>query len=124
MNIFVMFGIGLGVLVAALPAVAQTYPSKAVRMILPFPPGGPTDLLGRAIAQKMSDQMGQQVVADNRPGAGGNLGLDLTAKSPADGYTIVLTSPLIALGPLLRRSRDGAHTPPTPARFGLAEMPG
>ena len=84
-------------------AVAQPYPSKPIRMIFPFPPGGPTDLLGRAIAQKMSDQMGQQVVADNRPGAGGNLGLDLTAKSPADGYTIVLTSPLIALGPLLYR---------------------
>jgi tripartite-type tricarboxylate transporter receptor subunit TctC len=82
-------------------AQAQTYPSKPIRMIFPFPPGGPTDLLGRAIAQKLSDQMGQQVVADNRPGAGGNLGLDLTAKSPADGYTIVLSSPLIALAPLL-----------------------
>ncbi len=80
---------------------AQAYPAKPIRMILPFPPGGPTDLLGRAIAQKMSDQMGQQVVADNRPGAGGNLGLDLAAKSPADGYTIVLSSPLIALAPLL-----------------------
>ncbi len=82
-------------------AQAQTYPVKSIRMIFPFPPGGPTDLLGRAIAQKMSDQIGQQVVADNRPGAGGNLGLELAAKSPADGYTIVLTSPLIALGPLL-----------------------
>ena len=80
---------------------AQPYPSKPIRMIFPFPPGGPTDLLGRAVAQKMSDQIGQQVVADNRPGAGGNLGLDLTAKSPADGYTIVLSSPLIALAPLL-----------------------
>jgi len=56
-------------------AQAQTFPAKSIRMIFPFPPGGPTDLLGRAIAQKMSDQMGQQVVADNRPGAGGNLGL-------------------------------------------------
>ena len=80
---------------------AQAYPAKPIRLIFPFPPGGPTDLLGRAIAQKLSDQMGQQVVADNRPGAGGNLGLDLTAKSPADGYTIVLSSPLIALAPLL-----------------------
>jgi hypothetical protein len=82
-------------------AQAQAYPVKSIRMIFPFPPGGPTDLLGRAIAQKLSDNMGQQVVADNRPGAGGNLGLDLTAKSPADGYTIVLSSPLIALAPLL-----------------------
>jgi tripartite-type tricarboxylate transporter receptor subunit TctC len=70
-------------------------------MILPFPPGGPTDLLGRAIAQKLADQLGQPVVADNRPGAGGNLGLEVAAKSPPDGYTIVLSSPLIALGPLL-----------------------
>ncbi len=82
-------------------AQAQAYPAKPIRMIFPFPPGGPTDLLGRAIAQKLSDNMGQQVVADNRPGAGGNLGLDLTAKAPADGYTIVLSSPLIALAPLL-----------------------
>jgi tripartite-type tricarboxylate transporter receptor subunit TctC len=83
---------------AALP---QAYPAKPVRLILPFPPGGPTDLLGRAVAQKLSDQIGQPVVADNRPGAGGNLGLEVTAKSPPDGYTIVLSSPLIALGPLL-----------------------
>jgi tripartite-type tricarboxylate transporter receptor subunit TctC len=83
------------------PALAQPYPSKPIRLIFPFPPGGPTDLLGRAIAQKLSEQMGQPVVADNKPGAGGNLGLDLTAKSPADGYTLVLSSPLIALAPLL-----------------------
>ncbi len=82
-------------------AQAQAYPAKSIRMIFPFPPGGPTDLLGRAIAQKLSDNIGQQVIADNRPGAGGNLGLDLTAKAPADGYTIVLSSPLIALAPLL-----------------------
>jgi tripartite-type tricarboxylate transporter receptor subunit TctC len=82
-------------------ALAQAYPAKAVRLVLPFPPGGPTDLLGRAVAQKLSDQIGQPVVADNRPGAGGNLGLEVTAKSPPDGYTLVLSSPLIALGPLL-----------------------
>ena len=82
-------------------APAQSFPAKTIRMILPFPPGGPTDLLGRAIAQKLSDQIGHPVIADNRPGAGGNLGLELAAKSPPDGYTIVLSSPLIALGPLL-----------------------
>ena len=79
----------------------QAYPVKPIRMIFPFPPGGPTDLLGRAVAQKMSDQMGQQVVADNRPGAGGNLGLELAAKAPPDGYTIVLSSPLVAISPSL-----------------------
>jgi tripartite-type tricarboxylate transporter receptor subunit TctC len=82
-------------------AAAQTYPVKPVRLILPFPPGGPSDILGRAIAQKLSEQMGQQVIADNRPGAGGNLGLELTAKSPPDGYTMVLSSPLISLSPSL-----------------------
>ena len=84
-----------------LGAFAQAYPAKTIRLIFPFPPGGPTDLLGRAIAQKVSDQVGQQVVADNRPGAGGNLGLELAAKAPPDGYTIVLSSPLVAISPSL-----------------------
>jgi tripartite-type tricarboxylate transporter receptor subunit TctC len=81
--------------------VAQTYPSKVVRLILPFPPGGPTDMLGRALAQKLTDQLGRQVVADNRAGAGGNLGLELAAKSAPDGYTLVLSSPLITISPSL-----------------------
>lgn len=84
------------------PAVlAQAYPSKTIRMILPFPPGGPTDIIGRLVAQKLSDGVGQPVVADNRPGASGNLGLELASKSPPDGYTIVLSSPVISLSPLL-----------------------
>jgi tripartite-type tricarboxylate transporter receptor subunit TctC len=91
------------------PLCAQTtstssgpaYPAKPVRLILPFPPGGPTDLLGRVIAQKLSDQLGQPVVVDNRGGAGGNLGVELAAKSPPDGYTLVLSSPLIAISPSL-----------------------
>jgi tripartite-type tricarboxylate transporter receptor subunit TctC len=80
---------------------AQAYPAKPVRVIFPFPPGGPTDLLGRAVAQKVSDQTGQQFIADTRPGAGGNLGLELAAKAPPDGYTIVLSSPLVAISPSL-----------------------
>ncbi len=87
----------------AIPAqgFAQAFPSKPVRLILPFPPGGPTDLLGRAIAQKLGEQMGQQVIPDNRPGAGGNLGLEMASKSAPDGHTIVLTSSVIALAPSL-----------------------
>ena len=81
--------------------LAQAYPVKPVRVIFPFPPGGPTDLLGRAVAQKLSDQTGQQFIADTRPGAGGNLGLELAAKAPPDGYTIVLSSPLVAISPSL-----------------------
>ena len=83
------------------PACAQQYPSKSIRFILPFPPGGPTDLLGRIVAQRLADQLGQPVVPDNRPGAGGNLGLELAAKSPPDGYTVVLSSPLVAISPSL-----------------------
>jgi tripartite-type tricarboxylate transporter receptor subunit TctC len=82
------------------PAVfAQAYPTKPIRLILPFPPGGPTDIAGRAIAQKLSEQLGQTVIADNRPGATSNIGLELAAKSPPDGYTMVLTPPSIALSP-------------------------
>jgi tripartite-type tricarboxylate transporter receptor subunit TctC len=86
---------------AAGPVAAQAFPTKTVRLILPFPPGGPSDILGRAIAQKLTEQLGQQVIADNRAGAGGNLGLELTAKAPPDGHTLVLSSPLISLSPLL-----------------------
>ncbi|MDB5864146.1 MAG: hypothetical protein JWO70_1952 [Betaproteobacteria bacterium] len=84
-------------------ALAQAYPAKAIRLILPFPPGGPTDIAGRAIAQKLSEQLEQPVIADNRPGAASNLGLELAAKSPPDGYTLVLTPPSIALSPSMVR---------------------
>lgn len=82
-------------------ALAQQYPSKPVRLVLPFPPGAPSDLVGRTIGQKLGDQMGQNLVPDNRVGAGGSLGLGMVAKAPADGYTLILTSPAIALTPLL-----------------------
>ena len=71
---------------------------KPVRLIIPFPPGGGTDTLGRMVAQKLSEQMGQQVVVDNRPGAGANIGVDVTTKSPPDGYTLVMVSLSNAVG--------------------------
>ena len=80
---------------------AQSWPAKPLRLILPFPPGGPTDLVGRLLAQKLTEQLGQTVTADNRPGASGNIGLEAAAKAPADGYTIVLSSPVISLSPHL-----------------------
>ena len=90
----------LGALACASSAAwAQTYPSKPIRLILPFPPGGPTDIVGRLTGQKLGDQIGQQVIADSRPGASGNIGLELASKSPPDGYTIVLSSPVISLSP-------------------------
>ena len=73
---------------AAAGAVAQGYPSRVVRLIVPFPPGGATDVLGRIVGQKLSESFGQQVVIDNRPGASGNIGAELAAKAAPDGYTI------------------------------------
>ena len=72
----------------ALPALAQSYPTKPIRMILAFPPGGPTDINARIFAQKLGESMNQQIVVDNKGGAGGNIGAAEAAKSPADGYTI------------------------------------
>ena len=73
-------------------ATAQAWPAKSIRMIIPFPPGGTTDIVGRIAAQKLGEALGQQVVPDNRPGAAGNIGTELVAKAPPDGYTL-LTAP-------------------------------
>lgn len=91
---------GLAMLMAGF-AAAQSYPSKPVRMILPFAAGGSTDMTGRALAQKLTEQLGQPVVAENRPGAGGNLGLELGTKAAPDGYTITFTAPQVAVSPAL-----------------------
>ena len=71
-------------------AMAQGYPTKAIRVVVPFPPGGGTDIIAREVTQKVATATGWTFVIDNKPGAGGNLGVDAAAKSPADGYTIVL----------------------------------
>ena len=71
-------------------AAAQSYPAKPVRVVVPFPPGGPTDVVARGMAQKMTEGLGQTVVIENRGGAGGALGTEFVAKSPADGYTLLL----------------------------------
>jgi tripartite-type tricarboxylate transporter receptor subunit TctC len=74
----------------AVAAGAQSYPSKPIRLIIPFPPGGATDVLGRTVVQKLGETFKQQVIADNRAGASGIVGMDLAAKAPPDGYTIVI----------------------------------
>jgi tripartite-type tricarboxylate transporter receptor subunit TctC len=91
----VMRGSAIVVIAACLgishPAGAQQpYPSKPVRMVVPFAPGGASDFVGRMLQKRMSELLGQQVVIDNRPGAAGNIGVELAAKAPADGYTVLL----------------------------------
>jgi tripartite-type tricarboxylate transporter receptor subunit TctC len=71
-------------------AQAQPYPTKLIRFVVPYPPGGPLDAIARMLAEKMREGLGQQIIVDNRPGAGGNLGADMVAKAAPDGYTIVM----------------------------------
>ncbi len=71
-------------------AIAQAYPSKTIRIVVPFPVGGIADTFARVIAQKVADAWGQPVIVENKTGAGGNIGADFVAKSPPDGYTIVM----------------------------------
>jgi tripartite-type tricarboxylate transporter receptor subunit TctC len=94
----------LAALCLALPAIAlaQGYPNKPVRLIVPFPPAGATDILSRELARHLSDRLKQPVVVENRPGAGGTIGSDLVAKSAPDGYTIQMaTSSTHSIGPNL-----------------------
>jgi tripartite-type tricarboxylate transporter receptor subunit TctC len=84
-------------------ACAESYPSRPVRIVVPFAAGGALDVLARLIGGKLSDGMGQPVIVENRAGAGGNLGADAVAKSPPDGYTILLTTNGLAIAPALYR---------------------
>jgi len=97
-------------------SVAQNYPSRPIRLVVPFPPGGGTDLLARTLTQELTNGLGQQIVADNRSGAQGNLGAALVAKSPPDGYTILLAqSGIFSINPWIYKEtgfdpvRDFSH---------------
>jgi tripartite-type tricarboxylate transporter receptor subunit TctC len=93
MSIVRLLGAVTGVVVSACgTAWAQQYPAKPVRVVIVFPPGGATDIVGRIAFQKVGEQLGQQFVIDNRPGAGGTIGAAFTAKSPPDGYTLMVYS--------------------------------
>jgi len=98
-----------------LASLAQTYPAKPVRFIIPFPPGGPTDILGRVVAARLSEAWSVQVLADNRPGAGGNIGTEQCARAPADGYTACMLSIAQTISPSIYPklpfdpNRDFAH---------------
>ena len=94
--------ISSAVALAAASALAQAYPNKPVRLVVPFPAGGATDIFARVLSQKMGEKMGTTLIVENRPGAGGAIGSDVAAKSPPDGYTLLLaTSSTHSIGPAL-----------------------
>ena len=102
-----LFAITLSLLLAPI-ALAQTstpYPTRPVRFILPFPPGGGTDIIGRLFAMKLGEELGQSVVPENRAGAGGNVGAEAAAKAAPDGYTIVICTVSLAVSPTLYRGK-------------------
>ncbi|MCX7152471.1 MAG: tripartite tricarboxylate transporter substrate binding protein [Proteobacteria bacterium] len=91
-------------------AQSQQYPTKPIRIIVPFAPGGGSDLIGRLIAQKLTGRLGQQVIVENKPGAGGNLGAEQAVKAPADGYTLLLVAGSYTVNPsLYKLSWDSAN---------------
>ena len=83
------------------PAMAQPYPNKLVRIIVPFPAGGPTDVMARIIGQKLSERLGQQFIVENQAGAAGNIGMGAAARAPGDGYTIIFVSSSYVVNPSL-----------------------
>jgi len=86
------------------PAQAETFPSRPIHLIMPYAPGGIVDFTGRVVAQKLGEVLGQTVVAENRPGAGGIVGVDYVAHSDPDGYNIVIMDPAIVINPTLQKS--------------------
>ncbi len=95
-----LFATGLA-LASTSNALAQSWPNKPMRLIVPYPPGGPTDLVGRLYAQKLTEILGQPVVAENKPGANGNIAAQLVAKAPADGGTFILHSSSLVINTLM-----------------------
>ena len=93
--------LGLTGLMQAAPTFAQAYPSKPIRFVVGFPPGGATEFVSRLVGQKLTQSMGQQVIIDNRPGAAGNLGIEIAARAAPDGYTLLFVAPNITISPSL-----------------------
>jgi tripartite-type tricarboxylate transporter receptor subunit TctC len=98
---WVAASVAIAALLAPMAQAQPAYPSKPITLVVPFPPGGPTDLVARIVAQKMAEQMGQSIIVENRAGANGNIGSAWVAKSAADGYSVLYNTSSIALSPAL-----------------------
>ncbi len=98
------FGVLLACGLLGLPAVAQTWPARPIRLVVPFPPGGLIDNMARLVAPRLAQELGQPVVIDNKPGAGGNLGAAEASRAAPDGYTLLMASPPLTISPALYAS--------------------
>ncbi len=101
---FLRTAFGAAMLAMAASALAQAYPTKPVRVIIPFPPGGTLDTVGRQLAQKLGEQMGQNFIVENKPGGNGVIGGDVVAKAPADGYTLLFNASTFTTAPMTMKS--------------------
>jgi tripartite-type tricarboxylate transporter receptor subunit TctC len=100
----VIAAFGWALLACASTSLAQNYPSRPLRIVVPFPPGGGNDVLARAVAPRLQERNGQPVVVENRPGASGNIGVDAVAKAPGDGHTILVAQSGVTMNPWLQKS--------------------
>lgn len=101
---FLKASLAAGLIAAAFGAAAQTYPTRPVKVIIPFPPGGTLDAVGRQLAQKLGDQMGQPFVVENRAGGNGTIGASVVAQAPADGYTLLFNASTFTTAPMTMKS--------------------
>ena len=109
--------------VLAGPALAQDYPARPVKVMIPFPPGGPTDVLARLVAQKLTESMGQPFVVENRPGGTGTIASGAVSKSAPDGYTLLVASTSSHISPYLLRNRDRKSTRLNSSHSQQSRMP-
>jgi tripartite-type tricarboxylate transporter receptor subunit TctC len=115
----------LGLTLIAPVAAQQSYPTKPIRLIVPLAPGGPSDILARSMSSAISPSLGQSVVVDNRTGAGGTIGIDIAAKSPADGYTLLLVAvATYTINASLRLHREFAKALQAPDVLGKLKSEG
>jgi len=99
----------LSLLLTATCALSQAFPNKPLRIIVPFPPGGGAESTARLMAQKLSEGLGQPVLVETRPGAGGNIGTEAVARAQADGYTLLLATSGMTIQPHLQKNQLGPH---------------